>query len=553
MLKIDAIFGIEAAVPLFEGRVSGHGRFQRLVLACAHLATAVMSFYDMYLRLLAADIDHWCKPPPGAEVDEWKSANIPLVRNGGYSRCFKYEDTAVTTAFRPMLPRNASREVAACTEWQYDLPQGVHSAVSEWDLVCQSAWQVHLITIYYNLGCCVTAPLLGQISDRHGRKHVITASLLVALISSAAGTMTSSFLVFLLARIFLGASVSMLHVNFVVLLFETTSPEYRSLYFLAAHFGYIEGSAVVTLLEASSLDHHVVGALGLILTCILSLSQCIVIESPRWLLATLNMNEFYRVEKRLAEAKSVVDVTPDPNEGSHTTDERHGLPQWKKKSTTDPLDQSVVNLFSNRAVRHRTAYVWGLWFLAWFSVHGLWNIAPRPPSFRLALLAVIPRVTIGMLAYAIIERYTRKGALGTLLSGSVAAAFAACLFASFLQDLSLSAHQLPQTLAFAVDAVVELHTLELVPTVMRAMGLCMAVLFGRLGITLSITLKSLADYTHACGALVLVVCCAVFIGLLMRWMQETKGVKPAESVYDVEVDDMKHDIMKIFQDDHRRR
>ncbi|XP_049518636.1 solute carrier family 22 member 12-like [Dermacentor silvarum] len=548
MQKIDNVFRNQGSAMPSEARISGHSYYQWCLLACAYLATAAASFQNFSVQLLAPSFDYWCKPPPGVNSTQWKNNNIPLDENGRHSRCSMYDDIAMVASFRPA--ENVSRKVVACKEWAYDVEPGVHTVVSYWGLVCDRAWLVYLVTVYYNIGSCIIVPLLAQLSDKRGRRKVIVACVPIAVAASAAQTFATAFSVFLLARVFFAAAVTMLRINTIVLLFETTSPSHRDAYVLSAHSGYVTGSMAVTLLETSVLHHRVVSAFSLIPTCLLVFSICLVDESPRWLLATGHLDEFHRVQKRIIPVNGAVvkDTPPPASEVVQAADDRHSLSLKQKETTTELLQMSVLDLFSNVSLRYRTVIASALWFCLFFCLFGIWNLTPRALTIWQALAEVILRSTAMIGAYLMLKCYPRKGALMAVLPLAILPTLSACLSATLRgAHTSQFFYQLALTSVFAADAIVELYSLELFPTVMRVLGLSVAVIFSRFGVTLATLLKDLAECCHDCASLAVVACALVSAHVLIRWFPETKNVALAESVYDVEVETMKHTVSDVLQ------
>ncbi|KAH6937836.1 hypothetical protein HPB50_004634 [Hyalomma asiaticum] len=549
MQKIDNVFGNQGTAIPSEAHITAHGYYQWVLLVCAYLATVAISFQNFSVQLLAPPFDYWCKPPPGANSTQWKNANIPLDENGRHSRCYKYEDIAVLTSFQPAPTQNVSRKVVACTEWAYDVEPGVHTVVSDWSLVCDRTWLVHLVTVYYNVGSCIIVPLLAQLSDKRGRRQVIVACVPIAITASAVQTFATAFSVFLLARVFFAAAVTVLRINTIVLLFETTSPAHRDTYVLGAHSGYVTGSMAVTLLEPSVVDRRVVSAFGLVPTCLLVFGICLVDESPRWLLATCNMAEFHRAKKHLInEAATAKDTPPQASDVLQGADDRHSLSIKQKETTTEQMQMSMVDLFVNVSLRYRTSIVCTIWFFLFFCLFGVWNIAPPALTIWQALAAVTCRSTAVGGAYLMLKHTARKGALKAVVPTAITFTLLTCLSVTLrAADTDHFFYEMTLTSVFAADAIVEIYSLELFPTAMRVLGLCVAVISSRFGVTLAMLLKDLAECCHDWAPLAVVACALLSVHVFIMRLPETKNVKLAESVYDVEVESMKHTITDMLQ------
>ncbi|XP_065306337.1 organic cation transporter protein-like isoform X2 [Dermacentor albipictus] len=282
----------------------GHGRFQLRVLFCAHLSLVMLLFHNWSAHVLTQPVDHWCKPPAlfaHLTRDQWLNVSVPIVEdshgNRHHSQCAMYDLSTIVF--------NGSRLEVPCDAWDYDLPPDTNTMVSKWDLVCERASYVPMAHAYYTVGGVLGAPLLGQLADRAGRRPVVFGGLLLSMLSVFVATAADSFTPFVAAHAIVALSATAVHVLTSVLLFESSSSAYRTLYIAAAETG-------APLMHAASLCPWLQGMdlrlarITLVLSMILlSLAFHAVAESPRWLLAVGRYDALTAVLARLAQANGV--------------------------------------------------------------------------------------------------------------------------------------------------------------------------------------------------------------------------------------------------------
>ncbi|XP_070396780.1 uncharacterized protein [Dermacentor albipictus] len=219
--------------------ILGQGSHQLRILACAQLSLGALAFHYQSMRLLAPvdAVDHWCRQPPefaNQSAQAWKNASIPVGPDGRYSRCSVYRfpyshgtaaaatsGSASSSALWPGVVAGPRGELP-CSDWDYDLPPDVLTALNEWDLVCSNAWLVLAARLYTYLGGVVCAPFLGKMADRTGRRPVLLACAVLAVAAAALTVHAHSFLQLVLLRMVVAGSLNGFSLVSIVLLFEVT-------------------------------------------------------------------------------------------------------------------------------------------------------------------------------------------------------------------------------------------------------------------------------------------------------------------------------------------
>ncbi|CAN8001663.1 unnamed protein product, partial [Ixodes hexagonus] len=241
------------------------------------LSTIVFVSHNLLLSIMVTNVDHWCKPPPeyaNVTPKEWRDIGVPRDMSGYWQKCVRYD---------PPLSVNATdRSQVPCEDWYYDL-EG-HSIITQWNLVCHHRWLVPLASVLYMCGAAVSAPIVGALSDRMGRRPVIQMSVVSVLASGMAVCFANSFTEFLLLRLWVSVSVSTLQITSFVLLFELSTPAYQCLYSMVT----ISAAVIIPPAFLSVLDfvthEWVLMQLAVMLpTSLLLITFFVTFESPLWL------------------------------------------------------------------------------------------------------------------------------------------------------------------------------------------------------------------------------------------------------------------------------
>lgn len=523
----------EATIP--DEILVGYGKFQRMLLACAHLSAVTYILHHLSMRLLAPPVDHWCKQPEHSNLsrEEWLNWSIPLDKNGRRSRCTVYEPPIPATT-----SSNESRRVMPCTEWDYDLAGATKTVTSQWNLVCQRAWYVPLSTSYYIFGSFMLVPLLALASDKVGRKYVVNACVVGVLCFSFTAFFAKSFLVFVVARMFMAACISTLMINTFVLLFEATTPSYRDRYSSLAHFGTVIGSTAVSVLETDVFDKRVIEIVCMMPTSMLVLSFYAVEDSPRWLVATWNLRGAKRIVLWAAQVNKVA------------LDFKTLGQQYSKKKSEIPQRHGVtiLDIVVHPVLRGRTVSLCCVWFCLLFSLHGMQAINPRQVNFETSMMVFFPRTGSVALSYVLLKTYDRKASLGVvfpLTSGL------ACVLSVSITDAENDVvkvlHELTLSSTMLSVFIIYTYTMELFPTVIRVVGVSVVFLFGRIGAIVSPFLGHLGDWTHPSVPLLLIAFFMISARLFLRWLPETKRGKLPDTMKDLEIEAMRRMMMVISE------
>ncbi|XP_037568019.2 solute carrier family 22 member 15 [Dermacentor silvarum] len=469
------------------------------------------------MRLFLARVDHWCRPPLeySLSLEIWKNTSIPLLPDGSYSKCNMYHPTAHTA--------NGSKVVVSCNEWEYDLSPGKKSVVSEWNLVCDRAWYICIAFLYNRLGAILVVPFSGQISDRIGRKPVICTCIIVAVVSAGASVVSKSFLAFVVSCMLLAASLSIVRLLIIIVLFENSGEGYRDFYVCLAKFGSIYGIVIVAVTDYYATQRIVLNLTVFVIAVLLTSVYCFVDESVTWLLA---YRDYDRAEHVIYQA-SVRNRRPYAGHrifGSNSTGYR----------PTSQLDINFATFVATHELRCRTAILSWILLCLFLVQYGMLATGEKVDTLRGNVALVLIRCCSFPLAWKLLRDFPRKSAL------SMALPMTCCLLCLLSVSKFKGAASVTWILEEVVIAsivgeaiVVYVFTLELFPTVIRGMGTSIVYFFGQCAVMLAPYIVMLSSRIHP--NVVSVVFNALLLSALgiLRFLPETKERKLPKTMDDL--------------------
>ncbi|KAG0444271.1 hypothetical protein HPB47_013982 [Ixodes persulcatus] len=278
--------------------IGNFGRWQGFFVAFVTYRGILTGLNNMAYVFLVTNNDHWCSYPDkdgNMTSEQLKKMFIPYDNvSESYSQCLMYD-----------VPLNGTTGVdnattILCNSWIYDEHAFGHSVSNEWDLVCERKWQKSLVQSSY-MGCLMLGVIIiGNLSDRYGRRIVAVWSSILLALSSVACVFSNSFYFFLAARVGIAFGISGLQVASFSLLAETIGPKSRIALNICYGYGWIAGilllPGIVWLVEDWRKLYIVNSVLGVSILVMLPW----LYESPRWLLSTGQKTKACQSIKKIA-------------------------------------------------------------------------------------------------------------------------------------------------------------------------------------------------------------------------------------------------------------
>ena len=379
--------------------------------------------------------------------------------------------------------------------WMFDaMDVGILSFVIaalaiEWNLTpAEMGW----IGSVNSIGMAVGALVFGVFADKVGRKKIFMFTLLLFSIASGLSALSTTLLVFLILRFFVGMGLGGELPVASTLVSESVEAKERG--------------RMVVLLESFWAAGWLVSAL----------IAYFIIPEYGWRIALLitALPAFYAIYLRIK--------LPDS-------------PQYtSQKTKSRSILQNMKEVWSKKYAK-RTLMLWIVWFMVVFSYYGMFLWLPSVmvikgftliKSFEYVLIMTLAQLPGYFSAAWLIERAGRKFVLVTYLLGTAASAF---VFGSAeTTGLLIISGMLLSFFNLGAWGALYAYSPEQYPTVIRATGSGMAASVGRVGGILGpILVGSLVAAGYEIGTIFGIFCIAIVIGVLAVLLlgTETKQIE----------------------------
>ncbi|KAM6135250.1 solute carrier family 22 member 23-like [Pterocles gutturalis] len=174
------------------------GGYQRTLVLLTWVPALFIGFSKFSDSFLLDQPDFWCREADGQ--GNWSGTLAPgptHANRSGNSSIFP----------TPGLPTPAGGNASECDchEWHYRIRAGlVQNVVSKWDLVCDSAWKVHIAKFSLLVGLIFGHLITGCIADWVGRRPVLLFSVIFILIFGLTVALSVNVTMFSTLRFFEG-------------------------------------------------------------------------------------------------------------------------------------------------------------------------------------------------------------------------------------------------------------------------------------------------------------------------------------------------------------
>ncbi|NXV01705.1 S22AH protein, partial [Cettia cetti] len=420
-------------------------------------------------------------------------AAVPRLR-GGWSPCQLYR-------YPPGDPR--PNGTGPCTRgWHYALPAAGLRA-NLWDLVCASRWKVPLEQTTHLLGWALGSVTAGLACDRFGRRPTFLLALALAVPVGLGVALAVNFLMVLVARLLFGAALAGAFLALYVARLELCDPPHRLGVTMVAGFFWMAGELLLPGLALLCRDWRVLqGAVTMILALLAACWWCpaLLLESPRWLLATLQLERARRTLQALAEDNCPQDSlvagawgglrgrsAPSPKAWLWGRGSRAGsipaslLPaelEALSEGPPPPRYHSVCEICSTRVIWKNGVILGFAAFIGSGIRHCFTrNLAPHLPHFFSSHLALVgTEAAAGLFVCLTAERFGRRAILllCTVLTG-ISSLLLLALTQYLLELIVLTLSVVGTAASHAVTMLSIFFASEVLPTVVRGAGLGLVV------------------------------------------------------------------------------
>ncbi|XP_070798638.1 solute carrier family 22 member 23 [Pituophis catenifer annectens] len=232
----------------------------------------------------------WCKGTDGqsnwTEFPPQPPARA-LTTSPGYNHSTNSYSRGILAAPELPTPEGKNDGYCHCSERYHRIPAGLQqNIVSKWDLVCDSAWKVHIAKFSLLVGLIFGYLITGCIADWVGRRPVLLFSVLFILIFGLTVALSVNVTMFSTLRFFEGFCLAGITLSLYALRIELCPPNQRFMITMIASFVAMAGQFLMPGLAALCKDWQILQAVIICPFLLMLLYWFIFPESLRWLMAT---------------------------------------------------------------------------------------------------------------------------------------------------------------------------------------------------------------------------------------------------------------------------
>ncbi|XP_044304637.1 solute carrier family 22 member 6-A-like isoform X1 [Varanus komodoensis] len=522
--------------------VGSMGRFQAVYVTLLSLPVFMMASHMVLQNFTAATPDHHCafhhNATPGnrslAPEDLLRVA-IPLDEKQRPQRCRRFVDyqwqllnaTLLNGTGVPGPALEAATE--PCREgWLYDRSVFRSTVVTEWDLVCSARTQKQMAQSLYMAGVLLGGIVFGGLSDRFGRRLILTWCYLQLAVTGTVTAFAPSFVVYCIFRFLSGMGFSGIVLNGVSLCVEWTPTRTRAVLGTLNGCAYTTGQIVLAGLAYLIPDWRQLQLTVSLPFFVFFFYSWWFAESARWLVTAGKLDQAVKALKRVAALNG-------KREAANTLDMEVKLGNMKEEMASMKSSYSILDLVRTPTMRRISCCVSLVWFSTSFAYYGLiMDLQNFGSNIYLVLLVFgavdFPAKFISVLTISYIgRRFTQAVMLG--LAGM-----------TILTNIFIPQDMLTVRTVLAVFGkgclgasfnCIYLYTGELYPTVLRQTGMGLSNTMARLGGMMAPVVKMSSEYIPFLPP-VIYGTAPVVSGLAAAFLPETRNLPLLETIQQVE-------------------
>nr|XP_005577590.1 PREDICTED: solute carrier family 22 member 8 [Macaca fascicularis] len=456
-------------------RVGSMGRFQFLHVAILGLPILNMANHNLLQIFTAATPVHHCRLPPNASAGPWV---IPMGPNGKPERCLRFVHPSNAS-----LPNDTQRSMEPCLDgWVYNSTKD--SIVTEWNLVCNSNKLKEMAQSIFMAGILIGGLVLGDLSDRFGRRPILTCSYLLLAASGSGAAFSPTFPVYVVFRFLCGCGISGITLSTVILNVEWVPTRMRAIMSTALGYCYTVGQFILPGLAYAIPQWRWLQLTVSIPFFIFFLSSWWTPESIRWLVLTGKSSKALKILRRVAAFN-----------GKKEEGERLSLEELKlnlqKEISLAKAKYTAADLFRIPMLCRMTFCLSLAWFATGFAYYSL-AMGVEEFGVNLYILQIIfggvdiPAKFITILSLSYLGRHTTQAAALLLAGGAI---LALTFVPLDLQTVRTVLAVFGKGCLSSSFSCLFLYTSELYPTVIRQTGMGVSNLWTRVGSMLSPLVK----------------------------------------------------------------
>uniref|UniRef100_A0AAQ5WX25 Major facilitator superfamily (MFS) profile domain-containing protein n=1 Tax=Amphiprion ocellaris TaxID=80972 RepID=A0AAQ5WX25_AMPOC len=517
-------------LPHIDGSVlpslGGFGKHQKQLVVLTWIPALFIGFSQFSDYFLLAQPNGTCVQPL-ANDSNWTVTSPPV--------------TATSGAPALQLKGNGTGEghgddsalLCACKEWRLELQTGLsQNVVTKWNLVCDSAWKVHIAKFSLLVGSIFGYLVMGVMADWFGRHPVLILSVLFMLVFGLSVAFSVNVTMFSTLRFFEGFCLAGLALSLYVLRIELCLPGWRFSMTMVASFLMVGGQLLMPGVAAlcrnwPNRDDWQVLQIVIISPFVLMLPYVWIFpESLRWLLATQHYRRSKAMMLRLKVCVSCF------------------LPELEQELHKKPQRTCIVKMMSTRNL-WKNIVVLCVNSLTGYGIHHCFARSMMDPEAQPTALCHADYYTMAGIAVAtclaLCPAVGLMGRRGGLLTFMIITALASLLQLGLLNFLRDTLNR-KFSVAFSIIGMFSSHAVsilsiffcaEITPTVIRGGGLGLVLASAGFGM-LTAPIMELHNQKGYFLHHVIFACCTLLCIICLLLLPEPRGQPLPESLADGE-------------------
>uniref|UniRef100_A0A3P9LQ28 Solute carrier family 22 member 23 n=1 Tax=Oryzias latipes TaxID=8090 RepID=A0A3P9LQ28_ORYLA len=515
--------------------LGGFGRHQKHLVILTWIPALFIGFSQFSDHFLLAQPNSTCLQPRG-NASNWTGVLPPLASASGGAPALQFKGND-----------SGEEPPCSCKEWKLELQTGLRqNVVTKWNLVCDSAWKVHIAKFSLLVGSIFGYLVMGVMADWFGRHPVLILSVLFMLVFGLTVAFSVNVTMFSTLRFFEGFCLAGLALSLYVLRIELCLPAWRFSMTMVASFLKVGGQLLMP--GVAALCHHwpnrddwQVLQIVIISPFVLMLPYVWIFpESLRWLLATQHYKRSKEMMLRIAR-KNRVDIC-------HVS---CFLPELEQELHKKPQRSCIVRMMSTRNL-WKNIVVLCVNSLTGYGIHHCFARSMMDPEAQPTALCHADYYTMAGIAVAtclaLCPAVGLMGRRGGLLTFMIITALASLLQLGLLNLIGKYSLLLRDTLnrkfsvAFSIIGMFSSHAVstlsiffcaEITPTVIRGGGLGLVLASAGFGM-LTAPIMELHNQKGYFLHHVIFACCTLLCIICLLLLPEPRGQPLPESLADGE-------------------
>ncbi|XP_062951227.1 organic anion transporter 3 [Cynocephalus volans] len=448
-------------------RVGSMGPFQFLHVAMLGLPVLCVANHNLLQIFTATTPAHHCRPPSNASAGPWV---LPMDPSGKPKRCLRFVHPPNTS-----LPNDTQGATEPCLDgWVYNITRS--TIVTEWDLVCKSNKLKEMAQSVFMAGILIGGLVLGDLSDRFGRKIILSGSYLLLAVGGSSTAFSPTLTVYIVFRFLCGFGISGITLSTVILNVEWVPTRMRAITSTAIGYCYTVGQFILPGLAYAIPQWRWLQLTVSVPFFIFFLSSWWVPESIRWMVLSGKSSKALKTLRRVAAFNGKKD------EGAKLSLEELKL-NLQKEISLAKTKYSAADLFRIPILRRMTICL----SLAWFSTgFAYYSLAMGVEEFGVNIYVLqiifggvdIPAKFIAILSMSYLGRHTTEAAALLLAGGAI---LALIFVPSDMQTVRTVLAVFGKGCLSSSFSCLFLYTSELYPTVIRQTGMGLSNMWARVG------------------------------------------------------------------------